>query len=190
MLVSDLNTIHPLDCLFVAQVRGEFADIACCYDRGYIRYCDGTKIMLREHQRVALVAYGVPNGFHVHHIDANRLNNRADNLAVLSPSEHQRLHGAAYRRRVVLECPICNRTFETTPARRGRRNVTFCSSACRSFADRKVEHPSPLYLAELMATVRNFSALGRMFGISDNAVRKWAKNYGLDLSVCDGRLKR
>jgi len=190
MLVSDLNTIHPLDCLVVAQVRSECADLACFYDRGYIRYWDGTKIMLREHQRVALVAYGPISGFHVHHIDSNTLNNRADNLAVLSPSEHQRLHGVAYRRRSTLECPICHRPFEAIRSRAVKRGVKFCSAACRQLADRRVERPSRLYLAELMTTVRNFCELGRMFGVSDNAVRKWARAYGLDLSVCDGRLKR
>jgi transposase-like protein len=40
-----------------------------------------------------------------------------------------------------------------------------------------------------MQEIGNWSALGRHFGVSDNAVRKWAKRFGLDLSLCNGRYK-
>lgn len=180
--VSELNDIHPLDCLVVAQVRLEFADCTWFYDHRYIRYNDGTSLMLREHQRVAMVAYGVPDDgrWHVHHIDRNRVNNRADNLAVLSATEHSRLHASHPKSdRIVVTCPICETPFETTAYRLEQRNKTFCSEKCLRLASRKAERPSRERLADLLCEVGNMCELGRMFGVSDNAVRKWAKTYGI-----------
>lgn len=42
----------------------------------------------------------------------------------------------------------------------------------------KVERPNKEELAVLMS-VGSFSSIGRKYGVSDNAVRKWAKAYGL-----------
>lgn len=46
-----------------------------------------------EHRHVLLQAgVPVPPGFEVHHIDEDRANNSIDNLAVVTPIGHQRLH--------------------------------------------------------------------------------------------------
>lgn len=46
-----------------------------------------------EHRHVLLKAgVSVPPGFEVHHIDEDRSNNSLDNLAVVTPIGHQRLH--------------------------------------------------------------------------------------------------
>jgi hypothetical protein len=65
----------------------------------------------------------------------------------------------------------------------------YCSPSCRQFAQRKVIRPSADELRQLMVDIGNWTALGQLFGVSDNAVRKWAKRYGLDLALCDGRRK-
>lgn len=179
-LVADLNVIHPLDCLVVAQVRAEWAQHDWYYDHGYIRYYVGGKAMFREHQYVAQAAYGIPDGYYVHHIDHKRLNNRADNLAVMSPAEHGRLHALRPRsERVRLTCPVCDAQFVTTRHRHEQRNKTYCSDLCRGIASRKVERPSRERLADLIADLNNWLALGRMFGVTDNTVRKWARSYDL-----------
>ena len=43
---------------------------------------------------------------------------------------------------------------------------------------RKVQWPSKEELQNLRSTL-NWCAIGRKYGVSDNAVRKWAKRYGL-----------
>lgn len=49
---------------------------------------------------------------------------------------------------------------------------------CNSKLQRRVERPSKEVLyQEIKAT--NFSAVGRKYGVSDNAIRKWCKFYGL-----------
>ena len=49
---------------------------------------------------------------------------------------------------------------------------------CSHFSQRKAERPSKEELAELIRNT-NWTQLGRMFKVSDNSVRKWAKQYGL-----------
>lgn len=185
--VHELNEIHPLNCPIVAQVRAIWSDHNCFYSRGYIRYYATSLWMPCEHQLVAEATYGVPDGFHVHHIDGDKVNNRASNLAVMSSNEHHRLHGREFERRVVVTCPVCESPFEVRVSRFENRGVKYCSNSCRNLADRKVERPSSDALATLLLEIGNWTRIGMLFGVSDNAVRKWAKQYNLDLSVCDGR---
>ncbi len=48
------------------------------------------------HRRVAekMVGEPIPAGFEVHHINSNKMDNRAENLEVLPQEEHQALHSA------------------------------------------------------------------------------------------------
>jgi hypothetical protein len=47
------------------------------------------------HRLIYEAYYGqIPDGYHVHHIDGNKLNNRIDNLQLLSKSEHSSLHNS------------------------------------------------------------------------------------------------
>lgn len=200
--VSTLNETYPSDCAFLSLVRAEYADWNWYTAHGYIRYSRSASEWTHEHQLVARLAYGLPNGSHVHHIDENRTNNRADNLSVLSPAEHARLHFAEYRERAVVArhgylpehfgesckvvCAHCGKTFTRKASHVKRVDSHFCSRACACIASRKADIPDPDTLFGLMVEVSNWCELGRMFGVSDNAVRKWAKRYGLDLSVCNG----
>jgi hypothetical protein len=54
----------------------------------------------------------------------------------------------------------------------------FCSTDCSHASRRKVKRPTS---AELSLLLKDFSfcAIGKQYGVSDNAVRKWAKFYGL-----------
>lgn len=68
-------------------------------------------------------------------------------------------------------CPICEiATYGTK----------YCSVECSRKGSRKVERPSKNELKLLLET-ESYSALGRKYNVSDNAVRKWAKTYGLFL---------
>lgn len=57
------------------------------------------------------------------------------------------------------------------------------NSLCRECYDkstRKVEWPNKEELEKLLKECHgNFTQIGRAFGVTDNAVRKWCKNYGL-----------
>lgn len=84
-------------------------------------------------------------------------------------------------------CPNCNAGLETFAGRNlkikkricscgSKKNPTseFCIKCC-AINRRVVERPS---IGELISEVENFgySAIGRKYGVSDNAIRKWIKN--------------
>lgn len=50
--------------------------------------------------------------------------------------------------------------------------------SCFSFKNRKVERPSKEELEKLIWEM-SFTKIGQEYGVSDNAVRKWCKNYGI-----------
>lgn len=68
-------------------------------------------------------------------------------------------------------CPICSKETKSN-------QYKYCSHKCADIANRKTEHPSKEELKELIQTY-SFLSLGRMFGVSDNAIRKWCKDYNL-----------
>ena len=178
--VSELNDLFPTDCPHVRQVRLEYAEWNWLPSDSYIRYYKGVQGKVYEHQLVAKRAYGATDGLHVHHLNGNTKDNRADNLQVLTSSEHARAHrGVAVA--VACQCAQCGKSFSSTYEAR------YCSNQCKRLGQSSRVKPPKERLEYLMRTISNFSELGRMFGVSDNAVRKWAKSYKIDLSICDGR---
>lgn len=71
------------------------------------------------------------------------------------------------------KCEMCNNDFEPTYVEQ-----IYCSKECANKAHRKVERPNK---EELFRLIKNtsFIEIGRMYGVSDNAVRKWCKSYEL-----------
>jgi hypothetical protein len=67
------------------------------------------------------------------------------------------------------KCKTCN--VET-------HNQQYCSYKCAKIAKRKVERPDKETLSSLLEH-NNWTKIGKMYGVSDNAVRKWAKSYNL-----------
>lgn len=111
----------------------------------------------------------------VHHKDENRGNNRITNLELTDSSEHRVEHavrkGASPR--IVVTCPTCKEEFKQRV-----KDQKYCSRECNLYSQRRCERPSKEELAALIES-NSWLALGRKFGVSDNAVRKWARTYGL-----------
>lgn len=60
----------------------------------------------------------------------------------------------------------------------------YCSNRCKGEASRRVaDRPSQTDLTEMLETM-SFCAIGRKYGVTDNAVRKWAKAYGILGDLC------
>lgn len=65
--------------------------------------------------------------------------------------------------------------------------ITRCSETCVICLGQKnriVERPTKEELYKLLKK-NNFSAVGRMFGVSDNAIRKWCISYGIPSKAKD-----
>lgn len=70
---------------------------------------------------------------HVHHINDDKTDDRPENLAILSPTEHTRLHMALRpSRKVELVCHQCSETYLKYPST--AKGSLFCSRACRAAA--------------------------------------------------------
>jgi hypothetical protein len=82
----------------------------------------------------------------------------------------------SYKEKYELVCKRCGKTFLSTY----KRN-SYCSSKCRGEEHRKVNNrPSKEDLIELIKN-NTIVKIGKIYNISDNAVRKWAKNYGVNI---------
>lgn len=80
----------------------------------------------------------------VHHKDKDTNNNDIDNLEVLTPSEHSKLHRKESSRKVVkLQCPNCGRFFirnyrDTHLVKGGL--FTSCTRTCRALFSAKIQY--------------------------------------------------
>lgn len=127
----------------------------------------------------------------VHHLNGKRDDNRTSNLIVLEKAMHARLHmwldnGAPYEGTLRVNalnsgksksdeprtCKVCDRTILISS------NDVYCSLECSDIGRRVVERPSREQL-ELDIASSSWVSIGRKYGVTDNAVRKWARKYGL-----------
>ncbi len=73
------------------------------------------------------------------------------------------------------ECPICGKKIQ------GKK---YCSSECAHIAQKRCTIPDREKLKEFIRST-SFLKIGKMFGISDNTVRKWCKMYNLPFKLSD-----
>ena len=123
------------------------------------------------HRHVASLREGrwVTSSEVVHHIDHDKLNNSLENLGIMSRSAHGKLHRPPEHHIVCAQCGC---------AAEGADKSKYCSPKCAQLASRRTPRPSKDELRELIDS-STWTAIGKHYGVSDNAVRKWARSYGL-----------
>lgn len=119
------------------------------------------------------------------HVNGDARDNRLENLRIVCPNCAATLDTHCGRRARVpkeaRECRRCGAAFQPKTARQA-----YCSRDCGQRWDRtgvpklgqrKVRDRPPYeqLVAEVAAT--SWSAVGRKYGVSDNAVRKWVRAY-------------
>lgn len=133
----------------------------------------------------------------VHHLNGNKLDNRYSNLLVLSKAMHSKLHmwiddGANIHESYIkngmnsgkskaiepLYCKVCYITLQ-------HKQKHTCSLKCLSLLKknkndnkRGIKKP-PKEALELELKNNSMVSLGKKYGVSNNAVKKWAKKYNL-----------
>ena len=108
---------------------------------------------------------GKPLAFELHHIDGNRYNNELSNLQVLCSNCHSQTDNYAGKKNIKKH----KRTAEEISRSNSHANMS----------TRKVVRPATYedYLKELEDCGNNYCEMGRRYGVSDNAIRKWEKSY-------------
>jgi hypothetical protein len=127
---------------------------------------------------------GLPLGLILDHVNGVRDDHRLENLRIVCPNCAATLEthcGRKNRREPERICARCGASF-----RPNRPQQCYCSQACGTRAprdrgtpdltSRRVERPPyEQLLREIAAS--SWSAVGRSYGVSDNAIRKWVRQY-------------
>jgi hypothetical protein len=135
---------------------------------------------------------------HVHHIDCNKLNNSYDNLMVFkTQGDHAAFHNGCTSKLVgdvyVCEgksinhqiiCPICNKNLMWISSKmclecfNTKRKRIIPNKSITTKSDSLINYPTR---DELKTLIRKnaFLKIGKQFGVSDNAIRKWCIKYNL-----------
>lgn len=114
------------------------------------------------------------------HKDGDRCNNQLENLRILCPNCHSQTESFAGKRKkkfvkknrktiCVNKCVFCNLDYEAKD-----KKQKYCSYECHKKSLRKIDRPSKEQLINELAE-SNYVQVGKKYGVSDNAIRKWLK---------------
>jgi transposase-like protein len=129
----------------------------------------------------------------VDHVNGVRDDNRLENLRIVCPNCAAGLETHCGRKNRVeiepCECLRCAEPFIPTHSRQ-----RYCSSYCGTRWDRRgVKRPGARKVLrpprdQLLLHVRElgYLAVGRMYGVSDNAIRKWLREYERERAAAAG----
>ena len=136
---------------------------------------------------------GQPLSLTLDHIDGNNTNNVLSNLRWVCPNCDRQLPTYAGRNPKVQQ----NYKQELIKQKQGQEKANRCVD-CGAVISPNATRCVPCYNASRQTTERptkeelykdlcdsNFSAVGRKYGVSDNAIRKWCKAYDLPTKAAD-----
>ena len=117
----------------------------------------------------------------------DRTNNNPDNLIVFKTnSDHSRFHKTGIKiknndvyisPKTYITCSICDNIIEKRNKSRLCRNC-FNENMCNKIKAIKRPTKEDLY-NYLVIEKKSFTCVGKIYQISDNAIRNWCKKYGL-----------
>lgn len=140
------------------------------------------------HRLVYMTFVGtIPDSLQINHINHDKSDNRLENLEVVTASENQEKSVLFHGGKLLPRCKKCGSKMwrnavndyciKCQPKNRHGRNPG--RKGVVRLNGRKVkDRPSKDSLENLIQN-HSFVQIGRIYGVSDNAIRKWCKSYGL-----------
>ena len=125
----------------------------------------------------------LPITLEIHHKDGNHDNTKLENLEILCPNCHSQTDNFRFKNKKHAEaklpkdslCPICNKNHKAPS-----------SQMCQECRNKKriKSIPTKEELEKLIFN-NSFVGIGRIFNVTDNAVKKWCEKYGLPSKASD-----
>ena len=113
---------------------------------------------------------------YVHHGNENRFDNRPDNLEVMDPCAHGRLHHLRYP--IKKNCVVCGTEFEPHKTKRKRKKT--CSENCRQIlsAQKRITVTKEQYEQIRLRRLNGekLSALASEFSVAEATICEWSKH--------------
>ena len=108
----------------------------------------------------------------LHHLNGKNDDNRIENLIFLCPNCHSQTENYAGKStKKKFFCQKCNSQT---------KGYSELCLKCSSFNTRKVERPSKEILEKEILN-NSMVSIGKKYGVSDNAIRKWCQSYNINI---------
>lgn len=114
------------------------------------------------------------------HINGNNKDDRLENLRWVCPNCDRQLdtfcskntnYDLRKNKKQICYCKECGKEISS--------GATYCN-ACRGKLNRIVERPEPEELRNILIQNNgNFTAVGKLFSVNDNTIRKWCQKYNM-----------
>jgi hypothetical protein len=179
---------------FVARPLSEILVEGSTYNRGQLKrrlFDEGLKQRACELCGQGELWKGRRMSLILDHVNGISTDNRLENLRIVCPNCAATLdtHCGRVLKLAPRECKHCGEVFDPRASRQ-----QYCSRACGSrwdrtdlrgrpnFKLRRVERPPYERLVREIEET-SYLAVGRKYGVSDNAIRKWVRQYQAELAL-------
>lgn len=135
----------------------------------------------------------IPDGMQINHINHNKSDNNLENLEIVTASENLEKSALFHGGKLLPRCKKCG-------AKMGRTAVSDYCTKCQpiddpdrkskvSFILRKVKNRPSKDTLESLIQNYPFVKIGKIYDVSDKAIVKWCKGYGLPFRKSDIKQK-
>ena len=116
-----------------------------------------------------------PISYQLHHINGKHDDNRLENLQILCPNCHSQTDNWGTKKlKNINYCKDCGKEIS--------RSSTYCIKCAVKHRNQfKVDPKDRPDKEKLLSLIKEypFTKIGEMYGVTDNTIRKWCKNYGI-----------
>jgi predicted nucleic acid-binding Zn ribbon protein len=109
------------------------------------------------------------------------LKKEADKCLLLCANCHRETHDALSEFKDTKTIKTYKKNINCKVCKKETHNTKYCSYECSTQDKRKVERPSKNKLIQMLKD-NNWTKVGKIFNVTDNTIRKWAKSYNIPTS--------